>query len=412
MRELKVSINPNVLLWAIGIIAVIALSIALIEVVVIFFLAFIVSAGFRPIVDKLEYRKVPRLLSLLGLYAVAFIFITFMFVLTIDTLIAQFNRVTTNLPEITENVLESLQGVFPEGWGVLDDQTIEDAVEEVSTLQAGDAQTLNDVFSYFTRNFQTFSNAGINLISSATNVLFSVFIVIMLAGYLIVRRDEVYSGLIDYVPKKHQEQVVSILDRVEKQLGEWLGAQIFLMIIIGILAYIALMIPSVVGIEGYELYKFALLLALIAGFTEAFPNVGPTVSILITMLLGFGIGESPAVLLYVFVAFASIQQLEAVLIVPQVMKKAIDLDPIIVILAIAAGLQLGGVIGAILSIPVIVILRIILEDMNENRKRIEYEKEKKELAKSGSENLPGLLSDNQPKPKGKERIKDLFRKFF
>src|SRR5690606_33097477 len=77
------------------------------------------------------------------------------------------------------------------------------------------------------------------------------------------------------------------------------------------------------------------------------------------------------------ITFTLIQQFEALFIVPLVMKRAVDVDPIVVILAIIAGLNLGSVLGAILSIPIVVIIKIIINELNETRKKQE-EKEKLE----------------------------------
>lgn len=408
MKDIAVHIKPQILFWALGIIAMILLISALRDLIVIFFLAFIVSAGFRPVVDRLEKRKIPRVLSLLGIYALAAIIIFFILYLTIGTFLEQFNRIVRNLPEITETILTSVQETFPEEWGVLSDKQIEEAVDQVQSIQTGDAQTLNDVFDFFSNNVRTFGNTGITIISNVTNIVFSAFIVFIVAGYLIARKKDIYHGLVGYIPKKSQDRVVNIYNQVESRLGEWLLGVFILMFIVGLASYIAIMIPSIFGVEGYTLYRFALLIALIAGLTESFPNIGPTISLVLTLLLAFGTGASLPILIYIAIAFSTIQQLEALFIVPLVMKRAVDLDPIIVILAIAAGLQLGGVLGAILSIPVIVIIRIILDDLNEERKQIEDEKIQKESEEKEA-NESNNTAHTEEKPRMMQRLRSMFR---
>ncbi|MCA9381379.1 hypothetical protein KC678_03880, partial [Candidatus Dojkabacteria bacterium] len=69
MKETVVKIKPGVILWGIGIIFALMTLAALKDIVIILFLAFIISSGFRPIVDKLEALKVPRTLSLVLIYS-------------------------------------------------------------------------------------------------------------------------------------------------------------------------------------------------------------------------------------------------------------------------------------------------------------------------------------------------------
>ena len=66
--------------------------------------------------------------------------------------------------------------------------------------------------------------------------------------------------------------------------------------------------------------------------------------------------------------FFIVQQVEGHIIVPQVMKRAVGLNPLVVILAIAAGSRLLGVIGALLAVPIAVVLQIIVTEVIEGKK--------------------------------------------
>ncbi len=402
MNDITVKLRPSFILWTIGIFALLALSIALKDIIIIFFLAFIVSSGFRPVVDRLEKFGFARILSLIIIYLIAVLLIILVLLLTIETFIRQFNTVNANLPEITENLLTSLQNVTPDEWGIISDEQIQESVNQVEETTSVNAETLDDIFTFLGNNIQTFSNTGLSILSSVTNFLFSAFIVIMVAAYLIARPEKAYRGLIGYIPKNSQDKVMNMFDKVERQLGEWVVGQLILMFVVGLITYLVVMFPYVLGVDGYELHKFALLIAIIAGILEAFPNIGPTITLVITMLMTIGTGGSLGIIIYIFIMFLGIQQFEAVLIVPMVMKRAVNLDPIIVILAITAGFTLGGVLGAIISIPITVILRIILDEVNENR--IKHENDDDKIL-SQEKNIKIEKSNLS-------RVKGLFRKFF
>ncbi|MCA9387116.1 AI-2E family transporter [Candidatus Dojkabacteria bacterium] len=408
MNETIVKIKPSVILWGIGIIFTLMVLVALKDIVIILFLAFIISSGFRPIVDKLAALKVPRMMSLILIYLSVTLITIVVLLLTIDTFITQFNTITSNLPGIVENILRSISNVAPQEWGLFSESDISEIVKELDKATSVDARTLQDIFNFLGRNFKSISDTGLNLLGSVTNAVFSIFLVLMIAAYLIARPEKAYRGLIGYIPKKNQETIMHLFDQVEQQLGVWLVGQLILMLIIGLVTYVAIMIPHLFGVTGYELHKFALLIAIIAGFLEAFPNIGPTLTLIVTMLMALGTGGSFGVLLYIFIAFTMIQQLENVFIVPLVIGKAVNLDPIIIIVAIAAGLQLGGVLGAVLSIPVTVIVRIIVDEVN--NQRIESEK----LENKRKSNEQTLQSNVSRKTFGQriEGVKDLIGKLF
>jgi predicted PurR-regulated permease PerM len=125
----------------------------------------------------------------------------------------------------------------------------------------------------------------------------------------------------------------------------------------------------------YTLDDFALPIALMAGLLEAIPNVGPAITLILTSILAIGTNGAGTVL-YVAVSFTVLQNLEAVFIVPMVMKRAIGIDPILSILGIIAGFQVAGVVGAILAIPLIGIAQIMVVAAANEYKRLEKQRPK------------------------------------
>ena len=105
---------------------------------------------------------------------------------------------------------------------------------------------------------------------------------------------------------------------------------------------------------------YALPLALFAGLMEAVPNVGPTIAAIPAVflaLVNLGWGGTAAVL----ILYVIIQQLENNLIVPRVMKKNVDVNGLTSILCILVGGTLFGVAGALLAVPLFIVLRTIFE---------------------------------------------------
>jgi predicted PurR-regulated permease PerM len=121
----------------------------------------------------------------------------------------------------------------------------------------------------------------------------------------------------------------------------------------------------------YTLGKYALLIALIAGLLEAVPNIGPTITLIITLIIAIASGGSIPILIYIIIMFMLLQQIEALFLVPIVMKKAVNLHPIVSILGVLGGFSVAGVLGALLSMPVLSVFQIVFVEILKYYKDLE-----------------------------------------
>ncbi len=101
----------------------------------------------------------------------------------------------------------------------------------------------------------------------------------------------------------------------------------------------------------------AIPLAIIAGLLEIIPNIGPTLSAVPAVLIGLSI--SPFMAVSTAALYFLVQFLENNLLVPNVMKKATGVNPIVSIVSLMIGFKLAGPLGAVLSIPTVLIIQTI-----------------------------------------------------
>jgi len=129
-----------------------------------------------------------------------------------------------------------------------------------------------------------------------------------------------------------------------------------LAVIIGILTYIGLFFLGV---------KYALVLALVAGILELIPYIGPILAAVPAVILSFF--QAPFLSLLVLILYIVIQQLENQIIGPQVMKRTVGLNPIVIIIVILIGAKLAGILGIILAVPVTAAIAEFLKDVRKER---------------------------------------------
>ncbi|QQG43610.1 MAG: AI-2E family transporter [Candidatus Daviesbacteria bacterium] len=181
--------------------------------------------------------------------------------------------------------------------------------------------------------------------------IITILFLLVLTFYLLLERENLEKRTAAlFLHRQHQIQNLTI--KIEERLGAWVRGQLFLSLIIGVLVYIGLFLLNI---------PYALTLAIVAGILEIVPVIGPIVAAIPGILLAFTI--SPILALGVAVMYFVIQQLENHLIVPQVMGRAVGLNPLVVILAIAVGSRLLGIVGALLAVPLTVVLQIIVSEM-------------------------------------------------
>jgi predicted PurR-regulated permease PerM len=166
--------------------------------------------------------------------------------------------------------------------------------------------------------------------------------------YLLLERINLTKYLTVLFGADKEKEVIIVINNIEKRLGSWVRGELTLMVLIGLMSYIGL---RLLGVE------FALPLAILAGLLEILPNIGPVVSAVPAVLTGLMI--SPMMALAILALYFLIHQAENTLVAPKVMQKVVGINPLVTILSLAIGFKLAGVSGAILAIPVVLVIQEI-----------------------------------------------------
>jgi predicted PurR-regulated permease PerM len=193
-------------------------------------------------------------------------------------------------------------------------------------------------------------NTIYSIITSTFSSIFTFTTVLVISLFLMIDRKRIHLRVAWFTKnKQHLKNAKEFIDSLEYQLGGWVRGQLILMLAIGLVTYIGLSLLSV---------PYAAPLALLAAFLEILPNLGPTLSAIPSIIIAIITGGS-AMGLVVLVFYILVQQLENNLLVPKVMKDNVDVSPLISIMSILIGLEIAGVIGALLAIPVYIVIRSI-----------------------------------------------------
>jgi predicted PurR-regulated permease PerM len=336
--KITVSISTSTVFKILAVIIGAVLAYYIRDIFLIFFISLIFASAFNPWVDWLQARKVPRSMGILSVYLIFVFLISMIVYLIVPPIAAQVGELAHNFPRYLNSLEASLSSMKGYSGGT----------KLLEGVNSG-LQSLSD-------NLQ--SNAG-GILETVKNIfggVLSFFLVFVITFYMAVEESAMSKIVISLAPLKHQPYILHLIGRMQKKIGLWLRGQMILCFAVGALTFIGLQIMGV---------KYALVLAMIAGFTEFVPYLGPLIGAIPAVFLAFS--QSPALGIVVAIFYYFVQLTENNILVPKVMQKTVGLNPIVSIAVLMIGFKLAGIPGAILSIPVATALSVIIEDIFENR---------------------------------------------
>lgn len=325
-----INISTSTILRAIIVLLALIFLYLVRDILMVVFVAIIIAAAINGPVSWLQRHKLPRLLGVIFIYLLLLLFLALIVTLIFPPLAEQIRQLAVYFPEFMEKVGLSVQ----EWWGKY-------KIE-------GNLQTFLDRIS---NKLGQAASSVFGTIIGLFGGLLSALVILVISFYLAVQEKGAKRFLISLTPGEHQGYLSNLIERIESKIGGWLRGQLLLMLIVGCLTYIGLYFLGV---------KYALTLALVAAVLEIVPYVGPILAAIPAVVLAFF--QSPFLSLLVIFLYIVIQQLENYIIYPQVMKKAVGLNPIIIIVAMLVGAKLAGVLGIILAVPVTAAIAEFLKD--------------------------------------------------
>lgn len=293
------------------------------DVLAVLFVSLVFAAALNPSIDALQRKKIPRTVGALLVFILILGLFSLSLILLIPPIVEQVGLLAENFPQYYDRILKEFQNLrdFSTQHGLT--QNIERSFE---TIQGGLSQATGGVFSALTGFF-----GGV----------FAFIAIVVIAFYVLIEENGLKKIFHAFAPTKYRPFLTQLINRIEMRMGLWLRGQLFLLLIVGGLSFIA--VWATIGL------KYALVLALWAGLTEFVPLVGPIVGAIPAVFIAFAL--SPLQGAIMIAAYVLIQQLENHVIVPRVMSVVVGLSPVLVIIVMLVGAKVAGVPGIILAVP-------------------------------------------------------------
>lgn len=190
------------------------------------------------------------------------------------------------------------------------------------------------------------------VISSTFEAMAGLLIIIFVAIYIGISPDTYRQGIVHLIPHARRPQMIEVLDEVGETLRGWLTARLIAMIVIGLVTGAAL---ALLGVRG------ALALGIIAGLMELIPFYGPVIASI--PALGIALLESPQKAIYVAILYIVIQQFEGNILTPLLLKRRLEVPPVLTIVAVSAFGIVFGVLGMLAAEPLVAAALLVVRKL-------------------------------------------------
>ncbi len=318
-----------------GILFLCALALLKIENLLLsFVLAFVINYLFSPFAIAFERKGISRKTGVSGIFLITGLIIGFFLWRELPEFSAQIQSLKNELPKYTtgvtllfENFENGCNKIFPDLLNV-------DLSKKAETL-------LITTSSHF------FSNLP-KILSTSLSVM---LLAPLFAFFMLIDGQNTVKKLLAIVPNPLFETALNLQHQINIQIGGFVRARLLEAAIVGIVVWTGLFLIG---------FPHAAFLAVFAGLTNLIPYLGPVIGAIPAILIAIINGGSGIEILSVSAVFAFAQIIDAIIIVPIVVAKIVNLHAVVVIVVIILGAQLGGILGMIISIPVTSILKLTM----------------------------------------------------
>lgn len=302
-------------------------------------------------------NKHARGLSILTTYIIAIIIIIIILNVIIPIVIQSLTDLFTNLPGYYNSVIEQINSL-PED-NILRSEKATEIIESIKNIDIIALINMEKIQEY------------IKSFISAIETIFDAFIAIIVSIYILLQRSQIVGFLSRLTNAIFKEdtylKIKKYFIKGNTVFFKFLTSQVLDAILVGILVSIAM---SILGV------KYSVLLGFMIGLFNLIPYFGAIVAVIIAVLITILTGGFGKALLMAIVVII-LQQIDANIINPKIVGDSLEISQLLVIFAVTIGGAYFGILGMFLAVPVVAILKLIIDDFIDEKNS----QKKKEIAK-------------------------------
>lgn len=326
------------LLWFLAILFLLWFLYQVRSIVLLFFITGSIAYIINPTITRFAHKLKLRKGLAIGIFYIMIISpIIAILILILPILGNQIMSLVRDIPKYYEFLVDSLKHL---------QDTIQTSPEMQKLLDSFLASIRPRIENYLA----TIGIKAFNFIVTLTNSIFTLILATVLNFYFLIDMENIEKWFMNILPQNIKDKTLNALKEINVSFKSFLKAQAILCLFVGLADGLGAWILGV---------NYALILGIIAGFTEIIPYLGPFLGAIPAIVIALTI--SPWKALEIAIWYLVVQQIEAHFVVPNVMGKTMGLHPLTVIFSLLVFGKLLGFLGVILAVPIVAVMKIILK---------------------------------------------------
>ncbi|MCM3388708.1 AI-2E family transporter [Ureibacillus chungkukjangi] len=297
----------------------------------------------EPLQRLMEKKGAPRWASMLTIVLLLAGIVTGILLMIGNPISQQVNNLVKNAPTIEDNIMDAANFVFD------NKENLPPQVEEF----------VDSVSSSIQNIMMTGSKYIVSIVSGTVTATFTLILVPFFFIYMLKDHEKFAPNIYNIFTGEKRTWVKETLADIDNVLRNYVQGQVLISLILATMMYLGYMIIEL---------EYALLLALFAFFMNMIPFIGPWISLAPALVIA--IIQDPILVVWVAVITLVAQQIESNLITPNIMGKSLDVHPLTVITIVLAAGNIGGFLFIIIAIPTYAVIKAIVINIYEERKKI------------------------------------------
>lgn len=304
------------------------------HILVLLLASFLLAYLLGPLVDRLEGRGMARILAILLVYLVIIGVVSLGVVLLVGPLTNQLQDLSKTLPTLVEPQAGAPSGI--------------DRFFQENGIPLSVSGLRTNLTDYISGAGSELLGSTLAIVAGLVTLVTDIFLALAITFYLLLDGRAMHNWALRFLPSTSRERWFFIEATLNRVLGGYIRGQLLVALTVGLAAGIG---SFVLGVQ------YPLVIGLLAFLFEFIPLIGPVLGMIPAVIIAFF--QSPTLALWVTIYFIVLQQVEANVIVPRVSGHAVGLHPLAALLALLAGVELGGLGGALLAVPVAGVLYVL-----------------------------------------------------
>ena len=298
-----------------------------------FFIACFIAYLLHPLIEKLHKEGMPRTLAILLIYILFFGGLGYGIYKGTPIVMAQLQEINKQFPQFMKMYDSWMDGV----------------TEQTDNFPSFIHEKVTQVFIGIEMKIQALLNKMMSTAHGILDSLLIIFLIPFIVFYILKDYGEFYRTFWNIIPQKWRSTGQELTKEIDKSLGSYIRGQLFVCLVLGGMSALSFWFIGM---------KYPLLLGIIVGVTDIIPYFGPILGAIPTLMIAATVSTN--LFVKASIALAILQFVESNILSPYIVGKSLRMHPVVIMLALLVGGEVGGIIGLLISVPILAVIRTVV----------------------------------------------------